>query len=68
MPKPIIIEKSDLELNFPNPEVPLKESQTPPPTWEQWMMETAERTRYFLKHQYSRELHMRDPEEKRFVL
>lgn len=68
MPKPITIEKSDLDLNFPEPEVPLKESQNPPPTWEQWMRETEERTRYFLKHQNSREQRMRDPDEKRFVL
>jgi len=68
MPKPITIEKSDLDLNFPDPEAPLKEPQTPSPTWEQWMMETAERTRYFLKHQNSREQRLRDPNEKRFVL
>lgn len=68
MPKPITIDKGDLDLNLPDPETPLKEPQSPPPTWEQWMEETAERTRFFLLHQDSQEQRMRDPAEKRFVL
>jgi len=68
MPKPITIDQSDLDLHFPDPETPLKESQNPAPTWGQWMAETEERTRCFLKHQDSREQRMRDPDEERFVL
>ena len=68
MPKPITIDKGDFSLNFPDPETPLLEPQGPTPTWEQWMNETAERTRFFLQHRDSREQRKRDPAEERFVL
>ncbi|MCF6312883.1 MAG: hypothetical protein L3J39_10580 [Verrucomicrobiales bacterium] len=68
MPKLITIDKSDLELHFPDPEAPLKEPQTPAPTWEQWMTETADRTRFYLTQEYSQEQRKRNPAEKRFVL
>lgn len=68
MPNTINIDKGDLELNFPNPEMPLKEPPCSQLSWEQWMMETADRTRYFLLHHDSREQRKRDPNEERFVL
>lgn len=68
MPEPITVEKSDLNLIFPELEAPLKEPQTPSPTWEQWMMETAERTRYFLKNKDYREDRRHNEAEERFVL
>jgi len=44
-------------LNFPVPTRPLKKNRKVKITWEQWMAETADRTREMLKNS------PRDPEE-----
>jgi hypothetical protein len=56
-----------MDLNFPEPTSPLKRPKDVEITWEQWMRETATRTRIYLRDHYDPEERLRNKVSEPFV-
>lgn len=56
-----------MSLNLPEPTEPLKQPSYRKVTWQEWMDETAQRTRDYLKNHYDPEERLANKVSERFV-